>query len=402
MPLQGLICRLLTLDPVDRISLQEVKEHAWFYERGVTAEHLAARGGGAGGGGGAAMAGTAGLSAKQQAELGLECPPSRWDQVIQDLPFDDSMKKAVEMAMMTVGESQEMGIPVGISWAPEDDHGVGTQPEPAQEPPLDAPLVANTSYEMPALSSMDADGNWVDELPPVQSWITAQAFAAAQAAGRPVPQLPKSATGKPKPAAPWIAGIIYWIADQPGLQGITGLSVTPAANGRPAEFVRLPLQEKEEVIAGLIREVLKACGSGLKLAGWGAVSKQMRGDAANPAVAPGNELEPRQRKKWWINAYKGGNVRGDHSQAFVELAPELFLMQTVLLEKEKPGLLRSATERWLQENHGLATAPAVVGSSDGVGSAAQMELGVNLSTELDMLPSMGGDRPIPEGVPSSF
>jgi len=68
-------------------------------------------------------------------------------------------------------------------------------------------------------------------------------------------------------------------------------------------------------------------------------------------VVPGEALEAQNRNKWWEAPYKGGNVRGDHSQAFVEMAPELFLMQTILLEKEKPGLLRSATETWLRKNH---------------------------------------------------
>eukprot|EP01046_Picozoa_sp_COSAG06_P024430 COSAG06_NODE_1991_length_7895_cov_3.685736_7_plen_327_part_00 len=189
-----------------------------------------------------------------------------------------------------------------------------------------------------------------------------------------MPQLPKSARGKPKPAAPWIAGIIYWIANQPRLQALTGLSVTPAADGRPAEFVRRPLasgqsdRDAGQAIVGLIREVLRACGSGLKLQGWNAVAKQLRGDTPNPALAPGEtQIEPQQRKKWWENCYRGGNVWGDHSQTFVELAPELFLMQTIMFEKEKPGLLRLATETWLQQ---FMEAGQALSASPGIPAAA--------------------------------
>lgn len=64
-------------------------------------------------------------------------------------------------------------------------------------------------------------------------------------------------------------------------------------------------------------------------------------------------------------------MRGDHSQTFVELAPELFLMQTILLEKEKPGLLRLATETWLQQN-GLPSAGGAVPEALAVGVSAEM------------------------------
>ena len=208
-PLQGLICRLLTIDPVDRISLTEVKEHAWFYERGVTAERLsggdatlaAAAAAATGGGGGGGDMGTGGLSAQQQAALGMEGAPSRWDQVIHDLPFDDSTRDAIEMAMMAVGVSEEMAMPVGISWqaaAEGGGGGPGPQPEPEALAAQAAGggggggggdgggggggemLVANMSYEMPVLPSMNSDGSWLDDLPPAQSWLTQQAFAAAK------------------------------------------------------------------------------------------------------------------------------------------------------------------------------------------------------------------------------
>lgn len=321
--LQGLICRLLTTDPEDRLSLQHVCEQPWFYERGVPVEHLAAATGGA-------ELGTAGLSAHQLAELGLERPLSSWEEVIHDLPFDSSMAEAVEMALMCVGESEEMNLPEGVSLAIE--------PEPEQL----------MQWQLPALPSMATDGSWAEDCPPAQSWITSQAFGAARAAKKPVPHLPKSKTGKPKPVAPWIAGAIYWIADQEYLQAITGLSVTPALPpGRPAEFVLK--KGAGDGVASWLRHILKGCqNSGLKLQGWEAVSKHMRGDKPNPPLESGaDQLEPAKRKKWWEDCYRGGNILGDHSRVFVELVPELFLMQTILLETERPGLLRAATDEWL-------------------------------------------------------
>ena len=86
-PLQSLICRMLTMDPEDRISLEQVSEQTWYYERGVPIEDLAAATGDA-------ELGTAGLSVAQQAELGLECPLSSWREVIHHLPFDKSMAEA--------------------------------------------------------------------------------------------------------------------------------------------------------------------------------------------------------------------------------------------------------------------------------------------------------------------
>ncbi len=355
-PLQSLICRLLTTDPEDRISLQEVSEQSWYYERGVSIEHLAVATG-------EAELGTAGLSVEQQAELGLERPLSSWDKVIHHLPFDNSMAEAVEMALILVGESDEMNLPEGVSWVPrpsppvgagvdgmqDDGDGVDVAMEPEPEQPM--------QWELAALPSMDTDGSWLVDPPSAQSWITSQAFSAAHAAGKPLPQLPKAREGKPYPVAPWIAGALYWLADQEYLQAETGLSVTPAMPpGRPAEFVLR--KGAGDRVARFCKHVLRDCGSGIALTSWQAVSKHMRGDKPNPPLEDGvAHLNPAKRKKWWEDCYRGGNIRGDHSRVFVELVPELFLMQAILLETEKPGLLRAATDKWLKSLEAVPGGP---------------------------------------------
>ena len=92
----------------------------------------------------------------------------------------------------------------------------------------------------------------------------------------------------------------------------------------------------------------------------------MRGDKPNPPLEDGvAHLEAERRKKWWEDCYRGGNIRGDHSRVFVELVPELFLMQAILLETEKPGLLRAVTDEWLK---GLESAPGRPSTPPPVGS----------------------------------
>lgn len=401
-PLAGLICRLLTIEPEDRISLHEVQEHAWFFSQGHEAED----------------AQNISLTPAEYLELGLEESQMRWDEVIHDLPFSDSMRDAVGMALGDTGDSAEMQLPVGVSWAPAMDLALpapsegafagacGSEPEPEPEPveegvpPVPVGMAVAVSYELPCVPMMlpprgpggfvspgqqdeyaasvedsivasvvagavdDADYGWAIQLPEAISWVTQQSFAAAQAGNLPVPQLPVSRAGAPKPAVAWIAGAIYWVALQPRLQPITGVSVTPVtATGRPAEFVRQKMQESDphgQAIASLIREILKACDSGIKLEGWDAVRKQLSGDRPNPVENP----TAAKRKKWWQNPARGGNGRGDHSQTYTEECPYLFQVQMELFEATKPGVLQQATTQW------LATFAAPGGGAMGGGGGA--------------------------------
>ena len=305
------------------------------------------------------------------------------------------MRDAVGLALGG-GSSVEMQLqlPVGVSWAPDldalpppsDGAFGGPEPEPepfgAEEgvPPVRAEGPAATamampvgmavavSYELPSVAMMDdaADGGWAVQLPQAISWVTQVSFAAAAAANRPVPSLPVSRAGAPKPAVAWIAGAIYWVALQPRLQTITGVSVTPVdeSTGRPAEFIRQKMQAtdpKGRAIASLIREILKACDSGIKLEGWDAVRKQLSGDRPNPYENP----DAKDRKKWWQNNTRGGNGRGDHSQTYTEECPYLFQVQMELFESTKPYVLQEATTRWL-----AAHAPMAAGGAAGGGAVA--------------------------------
>ena len=51
--------------------------------------------------------------------------------------------------------------------------------------------------------------------------------------------LPKNKHGVPKPAPPWIAAALYWVATQPALQPRTGLTVTPAADAHTPALFRI-------------------------------------------------------------------------------------------------------------------------------------------------------------------
>ena len=134
--------------------------------------------------------------------------------------------------------------------------------------------------------------------------------------GAPTPDLPSSREGKPKPAPPWIAAALYWVASNPELQPLTGVSVTAAKIGPPAEpcmFKIVSLGDNGAAIARLLREIMSLAGSGLKLPGWDAVRKHL---------SPG----------WWENPTRGGNRGGDFSQTYVERVPFTFAVSPTACE----------------------------------------------------------------------
>ena len=150
--------------------------------------------------------------------------------------------------------------------------------------------------------------------------------------------LPKNKEGRPKPAPPWIAAAVYWIATQPQLQARTGLTVTPAVDAdTPAVFhiVSLSVKDKAKsreldngvVLARLLREIMKLTGSGLKLPCWDAVRKH---------------LSP----TWWSNPTRGGNKNRDFSQQYHEHMSGSFASQGELIATEHPELLRKAVAAW--------------------------------------------------------
>lgn len=158
------------------------------------------------------------------------------------------------------------------------------------------------------------------------------------AAGELVMGLPQNKDGRPKPAPPWIAAAVYWIATQPELQSRTGLTVTPAVDAdTPAVFHIVSLSVKDKansreldngvVLARLLREVMKLAGSGLKLPCWDAVRKH---------------LSP----TWWTNPTRGGNKNRDFSQQYHEHKSGSFASQGELLAATRPDLLRKAVANW--------------------------------------------------------
>ena len=160
----------------------------------------------------------------------------------------------------------------------------------------------------------------------------------AAAAGDLVMGLPKNKDGRPKPAPPWIAAAVYWIATQPELQERTGLTVTPAVDAdTPAVFHIISLSVKDKaksraldngvVLARLLREIMKLTGSGLKLPCWDAVRKH---------------LSP----TWWSNPTRGGNKNRDFSQSYLEHLSGSFASQGQLLAETHPELLQEAVAAW--------------------------------------------------------
>ena len=195
----------------------------------------------------------------------------------------------------------------------------------------------------------------------LKSACAAHPFAVDET-GRPAASLPTSRAGIPKGAAPWVAAVLYWISSQPELQPLTGLSVKPAEAADkssigqtcPAVFIRKPMIETDPngyVIASMVRQLLKDCGSGLKLIGWDAVRKHLSGDASKGAA------------KWWINPRRGGNDRGDHSQSYYEAVPFLFQAHAEKLEECKPGQLQRSIDNWHQTR--AENAAPIVDAEDG-------------------------------------
>jgi hypothetical protein len=189
-------------------------------------------------------------------------------------------------------------------------------------------------------------------------------------AGRPVALLPMSRAGVPKGAAPWIAGALYWISSQPELQLLTGLSVTPAVSADkssightcPAIFIRQPMTTTDpdgHVIASMVRQVLKDCGSGLKLIGWHAVRKHLSGHPSKGVA------------KWWNNPHRGGHIMGGHSQLFYEELPFLFQMHAEKLEERMPGQLQKSMTTWFQTKASKAQIAAPMVDAEGEIAAAR-------------------------------
>lgn len=186
--------------------------------------------------------------------------------------------------------------------------------------------------------------------------------------------LPKNKEGRPKPAPPWIAAAVYWIATQPQLQARTGLTVTPAVDAdTPAVFhiVSLSVKDKAQsreldngvVLARLLREIMKGTGSGLKLPCWDAVRKH---------------LSP----TWWSNPTRGGNKNRDFSQQYLEHMSGSFAAQGELLAATYPALLSKAVAAWeewyaeeLAARHAELDRPQVEGE-DGAGEAENAQISV--------------------------
>ena len=203
---------------------------------------------------------------------------------------------------------------------------------------------------------MDASGSWM-KTPVSSELITSQAFSAARAAGKLQPQLPKS-SGKPYPVAPdcWRPLLACGTGVPPGQNWAERHSAMPP--GRPAEFVlREGLEIESQGFAGSVEK----CGSGLQLTSWNAVSKHMRGDKPNPLskmVWPSGGRKAQKMVGGLLSGWQHPRI----TRVFVELVPELFLMQAILLETEKPGLLRAVTDEWLK---GLESAPRPHTASGG-------------------------------------
>lgn len=176
--------------------------------------------------------------------------------------------------------------------------------------------------------------------------------------------LPTSKDGRPKPAPPWIAAAVYWIATQPELQSRTGLTVTPAVDkDTPAVFhiVSLSVKDKAKsreldngvVLARMVREIMKLTGSGLKVPCWDAVRKHL-----SPI--------------WWSNPTRGGNKNRDFSQSYLEHESGSFASQGELLAATHPQLLKEAVASWemwyaeeLAARHAQLDRPAEAGGDDG-------------------------------------
>ena len=69
-------------------------------------------------------------------------------------------------------------------------------------------------------------------------------------------ELPTSRDGRPKPAPPWIAASVYYIASQEVLGPLTGLSVAELSNGH-SEFRLRNLGKNGVLIAALLKEVMR-------------------------------------------------------------------------------------------------------------------------------------------------
>ena len=170
------------------------------------------------------------------------------------------------------------------------------------------------------------------------------------AAGELVMGLPKNKDGRPKPAPPWIAAAVYWIATQPPLQTRTGLTVTPATSSdSPAVFHIISLSVKDKatsreldngvVLARLLREIMKLTGSGLKLPCWDAVRKHLSPTYAPNATPPQCDFQGHlsdsiacAAARWWSNPTRGGNKNRDFSQSYQEHLGGSFASQGELLE----------------------------------------------------------------------
>lgn len=144
--------------------------------------------------------------------------------------------------------------------------------------------------------------------------------------------LPTSQDGRPKPAPAWIAGALYYMANQEYFAELVGITVTEAGSG-PAKSVHFrfkDLKANGKPIASMLREILRLAGSEVALPGWDAVRKHLSG-----------------KNKWWENPCRGGNRGGDFTQTYRECTPGIFKLQMQALLRTRPGLVQEAMQNWL-------------------------------------------------------
>jgi hypothetical protein len=199
--------------------------------------------------------------------------------------------------------------------------------------------------------------------------------------------LPTNASGAPKKAGPWIAGMVYYVAQKTNLMTMTpdtevamrvphglepGQLMRVAGTGQvvavppgslPGQTVivkvgakfridlrqgahndHLGRRENENLtqIAKLLRCILQQLGSSLKVENWNAVRRHLTPD-------------------FWRNKGRGGNDNADHSQTFIENVPGTFRLHAQALYRFRSApkggrlgaeLLAEARRTWEAETNG--------------------------------------------------
>ena len=220
------------MNPIDRIELGNVGTHAWILQQGVSAAALEI---------GISPPDLdvvqmerafSGFGLDEQASIG-------WLPSFHSMDADDG---ATAAATPAAAEPLSISPVGGIEW---DGGGAG---------PLAATARCTQCAEHRASGRVDAEDNkwrcsdcWeiyyecnptdVVPVPPMMMMPNKARLAPAVSTRRPVANLPVSkGSGAPRPAPPWIAGALYWVATQPVLSMLTGLSVSPAT---PSRCVRI-------------------------------------------------------------------------------------------------------------------------------------------------------------------